>query len=133
MNHQTGECLDVGGASTAHAADVGVWRCVQADNQLWRFQYVGNGFYQVRVRHTDMCLDVAYRGTGDNANVIQASCADPTLATSYNQQWRLADMGGYMQLVARHSGKCLDKTGSGDVVQWTCGDSRWWWQQWSLR
>ncbi|HET9649555.1 MAG TPA: RICIN domain-containing protein [Microlunatus sp.] len=133
VNHQTGECLDVWGASTAHGANVGVWRCVGADNQLWRLQYVGDGFYQVRVLHTDMCLDVAYRGYYDGADVVQATCADPSLATSYNQQWRKAYVGGYYQLVARHSGKCLDKTGSGDVVQWTCGDSGKWWQQWSFR
>ena len=133
VNHQTGECLDVWGASTGHAANVGVWRCVGADNQQWRLQYVGDGFYQLRVLHTDMCLDVAYRGYYDGADVVQATCADPSLATSYNQQWRKADVGGYYQLVARHSGKCLDKTGSGDVVQWTCGDSSKWWQQWSLR
>ena len=133
VNHQTGECLDVWGASTAHAANVGVWRCVGADNQQWRLQYVGDGFYQLRVLHTDMCLDVAYRGYYDGADVVQATCADPSLTTSYNQHWRKAYIGGYYQLVARHSGKCLDKTGSGDVVQWTCGDSSKWWQQWSFR
>jgi Ricin-type beta-trefoil lectin domain len=132
VNHQTEECLDVWGASTAHAANVGVWRCIGAENQQWRFEDLGNGFYRVRVLHTDMCLDVAYRGYYDGADVVQATCADPTLSTSYNQQWRRAHLGGYYQLVARHSGKCLDKTGSGDVVQWTCRGDKWW-QQWSLR
>src|SRR6476659_6787217 len=76
------------------------------DIQQWRLEYVGDGFYQLCVLHTDMCLDVAYRGDDDGADVVQATCADPSLATSYN-------------------------TGSGDVVQWTCGDSSKWWQQWS--
>ena len=129
------------GASPSHAANVGVWRCVGADNQLWRLEPlttdgVPNGWYQVRVLHTDMCLDVAYRGTYDGADVIQGSCIEPIEPmpwTSYNQHWRLARIGGYYQLVNRYSGKCLDKTGSGDVVQWTCGDSNKWWQQWSFR
>ena len=133
VNHQTGECLDVWGASTAHAANVGVWPCVGADNQQWRLQSVGDGFYQIRVLHTDMCLDVAYRNTDNNADVVQATCADPSLATSYNQHWRKAYIGGYYQLVNRNSTRCLDKTGTGDVVQWTCGGSTIWWQQWSFR
>ncbi|GAA3629198.1 RICIN domain-containing protein [Microlunatus ginsengisoli] len=138
VNHQTGECLDVWGASPAHAANVGVWRCVGADNQLWHLEPLTtndtpNGWYRVRVLHTDMCLDVAYRGTYNGADVIQGTCMDPTPQTSYNQHWRLARIGGYYQLVNRYSGKCLDKTGSGDVVQWACGDSTKWWQQWSFR
>ena len=44
-----------------------------------------------------------------------------------NQQWQLPDAGaGYVQIVARHSGRCLDVTGESTadgarVIQYTCG------------
>ena len=46
MNRQTSECLDVWGASQNHAATVGVWRCVGADNQQWRLEWIGAEYYQ---------------------------------------------------------------------------------------
>jgi hypothetical protein len=54
--------------------------------------------------------------------VIQWSCNGGT-----NQQWRVQDLGsGYVQLVARHSGKCLEvlnaaTTDGARLAQWTCG------------
>jgi hypothetical protein len=136
VNRYSDQCLDVWGASTEHAANVGVWRCVGADNQLWYFQEAGtfyvpseqrsDKFYYVRVRHTGMCLNVAYWGQADGADVVQANCSNGT-----NEQWRLKDMGGgYYQLRARHSDKCLDKTWSGDVVQWQCWGQGETWQHW---
>lgn len=124
MNRQTAECLDVWGAATNHAATVGVWRCVGADNQQWKPVYVGEGYYEMRVLHTDMCLDVAYASQTAGAQVVQATCWG-----GENQQWRPVHVvDGYYQFVARHSGKCLDKSGSGHAVQWNCHDG--WWQQW---
>ena len=46
----------------------------------------------------------ASASTADGANVIQSPAARGT-----NQQWQFQDAGGgYLRLVARHSGKCLD-------------------------
>jgi hypothetical protein len=126
INHQTGECLDVWDAATDHAAPVGVWRCVGADNQQWAPVYLDDGYYEVRVLHTGMCLDVAYASYTAGAQVVQGTCWG-----GENQQWRLVYVGdGYYQFIARHSGMCLDKTGSGSVVQWGCGNK--WWQEWRL-
>jgi hypothetical protein len=54
--------------------------------------------------------------------VLQYTCGSGT-----NQHWQPKDMGGgYQQLVARHSGKCLDVSSASNadgaaLVQWTCG------------
>jgi hypothetical protein len=127
VNRQDNSCLDVTGASLAHAAKVGVWRCVGADNQQWRPEYVSDGFYRLRVLHSGMCLDVAYARQQNGADVVQATCVD-----GQNQQWRPVQVSsdGYYEFVARHSGRCLDKAG-GSVVQWGCSGV--WWQQWRLR
>lgn len=119
-------CLAVTDAALNHAAPVGVQTCSGASNELWDVQPVGNGYYFIKVRHTGMCLNVAYFGQADGSDVVQATCTDST-----NEQWLPWDSGnGEFWLVARHSQKCLDRTGS-DTVQWTC-HKKWWapWQQW---
>ncbi len=61
-------------------------------------------YYEVRARHSNKCLDVAYASTSHGANVIQADCWG-----GRNQQWRLEYAGGdAYYLIARHSDMCLD-------------------------
>jgi hypothetical protein len=72
---------------------------------------------------------VAGASTADSANIIQYTCGSAT-----NQQWQWRATGSYFQLVARHSGKCLDVVGAGtadgvDITQYTCGSGTN--QQWS--
>ncbi|MET9969289.1 RICIN domain-containing protein, partial [Streptomyces sp. NPDC006356] len=70
------------------------------------------------------CLDVAGSSTADKAAIVQQTCDVRT-----SQQWQLRDTGtGYFEIVARHSGKCLDVesafTADGTrLLQYTCWDS----------
>jgi hypothetical protein len=86
------------------------------------------------VRHSGMCLDVAYASTADGANVVQGTCWNGA-----NQRWTTRPVGnGFYNIVAGHSGKCLDlvRNSSGNpstahaanVVQRTCsgGTSQQW-------
>lgn len=65
---------------------------------------------------------MANASTADGAYVNQYHCT-----TGTNQQWRFQDLGGgYYNLIARHSGKCLDvanvSTADGArLIQWSCG------------
>ena len=67
--------------------------------------------------------------TADGAKVQQWSCTGGN-----NQRWKLVSMGdGYNELVAKHSGKCLDVAASStadaaNVQQWSChggNNQRW--------
>ena len=127
--NRSDECLSVSAASQQHAAKTVVADCYGSDHQQWRLVDLHNGYYQVRVGHTDMCLDVAYRALGNNASVVQGVCADPNPSTSWNQHWQLVKVPGYYLLKNRNSGRCLDK-GTGDVIQWDCHGAEW--QQWSF-
>ncbi|GIG23687.1 hypothetical protein Cch01nite_44110 [Cellulomonas chitinilytica] len=131
-NRQTSECLTVKDALPYHAADVRVAWCAGGVHQGWRLDPVGDEYYQVRVLHTGMCLDVAYRGTTNGSDVIQGVCQPTWKQTSYNQHWKLVAVDGHFLLVPRHAqGMCLDKDGWGDAIIWTC-DANKWWQQWSF-
>lgn len=78
-------------------------------------------YYEIKPRHSDKCLDVAFGGQWDGFNVQQWSCNG-----QYNQQFSLHYTdSGYYTIRARHSGKCLDvKDWSGadhaNIHQWTC-------------
>ena len=80
------------------------------------------GNYELKVRHSDRCLDVANFSTAHAADVIQGICH----GRGRNQHWRFeATGGGYYEVIARHSNKCLDvahgsRDHAADVIQGTC-------------
>lgn len=82
---------------------------------------VANGVYQLRAKHSSLCVDVQAASKADGAAVLQWTCS-----TSNNQRWQLTNLSnGYYEVKAAHSGKCLDvaggSTSNGGVVhQWAC-------------
>ncbi|WP_236123289.1 RICIN domain-containing protein [Cellulomonas palmilytica] len=115
-------------ASLRHAADVRVEQCREGAHQQWRVVPVGYGYYQVRARHSDMCLDVYDRRWENWTNVIQGVCQDPYLSTSFNQHWRLVGVDGHYELTPRHAtGMCLNKHYN-DAIIYQCNHAPW--QQW---
>ena len=81
--------------------------------------------YTITDEHSGLCLDVSGAFTADGAAVIQWTCNGQT-----NQQFTLNPLTALgnsqdFQLVAVHSGKCVDVTGvstsPGTLIhQWTC-------------
>ena len=95
----------------------------------WTPVATSDGFVQLKVAHTGQCLEVAGGQYTDGAQVEQQPCT----ANRPQQQWRFvykswSNGQNFYEIVARHSGKCLDKSGW-NVIQWNChgGD----WQQWT--
>jgi hypothetical protein len=122
-------CLEIDYARYYAGANAAVDWCDQNGLQMqWTAVPTTDGYVQLRVAHSGQCLDVRYGAYTDGAQVVQMPCSG-----SYSQQWKFIYMSwanglNFYELVARHSGKCLDKSGW-NVVQWNChgGD----WQQWS--
>ncbi|MCX4964126.1 RICIN domain-containing protein [Streptomyces sp. NBC_00654] len=90
----------------------------------------GDGYYELRVAHSDMCLDVAGKALHHGAKVVQATCTPG----STNQAWNIKPLGGDRFLIrAMHSGLCLDVAHASSahaarVVQADChgGDNQAW-------
>ncbi|MDI5981620.1 RICIN domain-containing protein [Amycolatopsis magusensis] len=123
------QCLDNTGSSTADGNRQQQFPCEGGDQQLWNFRPVSaaSGTYTVVNQQTGKCLDVSGSATTDGAAVQQRSC----LTGAANQEFTLRKVtysGNNphdFQLVARHSGKCVDvseiSTAAGAPVhQWTC-------------
>jgi hypothetical protein len=81
VNRQSGQCLDVVGASTADNVDLIQYTCGSGTNQ--QFQMVANGsYFQLRARHSGKCVDVPAASTADGVVLKQYTCG-----TGTNQQW----------------------------------------------
>jgi hypothetical protein len=122
-------CLEVDGGARHDGAPVTVDRCGTGYHMRWRFVNVKDGYGQLQVRHTGMCLDVRDVSADNGAQLQQWTC----LAGQPNQRWQFVKTSdGYGQLKPFHSGRCLDKAGY-NVVQWTChnGNNQQWLPRWT--
>jgi hypothetical protein len=123
------QCLDNTNLSTADGNQQQQFPCEGGDQQLWNFRPVPAvaDTYTVVNQQTGKCLDVNGASTADGAAIQQWQCLDG----AQNQQFTLRkvtyagnDAHDY-QLVARHSGKCVDVSGISTtpralIHQWTC-------------
>lgn len=122
------QCLDNTGLSTADGNVQQQFYCEGGDQQLWNFRPVAGAAdtYTVVNQQSGKCLDVSGASTANGAAVDQWTCQN-----GLNQQFTLRkvtysgnDSHDY-QLVARHSGKCVDVNGvstaaRATVLQWPC-------------
>ena len=121
-------CLDNTNLIAADGNQQQQYHCEGGDQQQWRFVPVPgvNDTFTARNVQSGKCLDVRGVSTADGAPVHQWTCHGGA-----NQQFMLrkvtysgSDPHDY-QLLARHSGKCVDVSGistalRAPVHQWTC-------------
>jgi ricin-type beta-trefoil lectin protein len=125
----SGQCLDNTGLSTTDGNQQQQYYCEGGNQQQWTFRPVTGvaDTYTIVNQQSGKCLDVSAVSTADGAAVQQWTC----LSGARNQQFTLRkvtyagnDAHDY-QLVARHSGKCVDVSGvstaaRAPILQWTC-------------
>lgn len=119
--NNSGAGLDVQGSSTANGALVQQWPYWGGANQRWLLQPTSGGYYQIVSVNSGSCLDVSGgpSATQDGILIQQWTCLGGT-----NQQWEMIPLR-WFELVARHSGKCLQVQNSSLALgaptqQWTC-------------
>ena len=130
VNRNSGQVLDVAGASIANGALIDQWPSNGGANQLWRFVAVNGGYKLVNVNSSKVLEDPA-GSTTNGTRLDQASDS-----SSSNQWWNVVSQGsGYYSLVDQKSGQYVDVTGASTangaaVIQWPGhGGTN---QQWSL-
>ncbi len=94
----------VQGASTENGASVQLQRINGAENQKWTVKYLGDGYYSIRAKHSDMALNLdgmAYKG---NPNVQQHPFEDGDDASV----WIIKDSGDGNFYIINKCGRFLD-------------------------
>jgi hypothetical protein len=127
VSENSGQCLDDTNLSTANGTQYQQYYCEGGYQQMLDLTPVAGqpNAYTVVNELSGKCLDVSGASTADGAAVIQYTCNGQT-----NQMFALRPVsalgdGQDYQLVAVHSGKCVDvsdvSTTAGALVhQWTC-------------
>jgi hypothetical protein len=104
-------CLD---GNSGNGGGVYLWACVNATNQYWYFDHIGDGFYRIRNAKTRLCLRVQ-GGVSHPAPIVNGDCGNtwdawwkPISKITYGIDWyRLTPY--YM--VGRH---CLNAPNDGN-------------------
>ncbi|MGX5653425.1 RICIN domain-containing protein [Geodermatophilus nigrescens] len=120
---------DVNGASAANGALLIQWPYHGGENQAFRADHLGDGWYRLVALHSTKVLDVEGASTANGARLLQWPWHGGN-----NQQFRIEGVGdGYARITARHSGRALDVTGSStangaQLIQWDYhgGDNQRW-------
>jgi hypothetical protein len=130
VNRNSGQNLDVTGASTANGGLVDQWSTTGGTNQQWSFTAVNGGYKLVNV-NSNLLLDDPGGSTTEGTQLDQWNDTNGS-----NQWWNIVSAGsGYYYLVNQSSGQYADVTGfstanGAAVLQWpsTGGNN----QQWSF-
>ena len=116
-NKASGKVMDVVDVSTASGAKIQQWTNYSANNQRFKIESTGDGFYKLTAVHSGKVLDVPNSST---ATGVQLQQWDDNGTNA--QRWSIVDVGGgYYKLVSKVSGLVADLSGSssadGAVVQ----------------
>ncbi|UUU33794.1 RICIN domain-containing protein [Streptomyces sp. CA-210063] len=81
-NYATGQCLAIGGGSTANGAEAIQWPCNSgADEQEW----VYDSTHRLRNNKSDLCLAIPSASGANSVAAVQWTCRSVT--TNREQQW----------------------------------------------
>ncbi|MED5016483.1 family 16 glycosylhydrolase [Paenibacillus chibensis] len=116
-NKASGKVMDVVDVSTASGAKIQQWTNYSSNNQRFKIESTGDGFYKLTAVHSGKVLDVPNSST---ATGVQLQQWDDNGTNA--QRWSIVDVGGgYYKLVSKVSGLVADVSGSstadGAVVQ----------------
>lgn len=124
LAHNAGQLAEVQGGSVDNGAEIIQTSVSFSRSARWTAEDVGGGYVRLSNVNSGKCLEVRDANTEDDALVNQWTCY-----TGQHQQWRFVAKGIGYQLVARHSGKCLNvQYGMGEgnrLVQWPCSSQGW--------
>jgi len=122
MGANSSLCIGVPGAATAYGAAVTQAACTGASDRAWKIQTLANGYSQLVLQSSGMCLNVEGGIGGNGTKLIQWPCQ----TDMPNDQWSFVSYGSGYHLVSRGSGLCANVSGGSvavgaPIVQWPCG------------
>lgn len=99
--------ISVALASDKDEANILLYANEYHKNQIFDFEYLGNGYYKISAEHSSKSLDV-YNGESKNGTNVQQY----SWKNSDNQKWVVRDAGdGYFYIISKATGLYLDVYG----------------------
>lgn len=106
VNQHSGKAMEIAAGSSAEGAEVTQFTRNDTCAQQWRFLDSGGGYHRLQNRCSGLVAEIYEHSVDNGAQVVQWSdLGNP------NQQFRVQDVAGNIQLVNRNSGKALDLWG----------------------
>ncbi|MER7078380.1 Ricin-type beta-trefoil lectin domain-like [Saccharopolyspora kobensis] len=106
VNVSSGQKLIPTGYGANKADDIVVWANAIEEapgGKLWRLQFLGGGYYQIRNVDTNKCLAVGnYNAPDGRTAVVQQECSQ-----AFNQQWDLPPAGNGHLIISRSDGRVV--------------------------
>jgi Glycosyl hydrolase family 12/Ricin-type beta-trefoil lectin domain len=122
VNKNSGKCVDAAAAGTANGTVVQQFTCNGTNAQRWSRIATDSGYFRIgNSNSTNQVINIAGPSTADGALASLQTYGGGT-----NQQWLpVSEAGGFVHLIVRNSGKCLDvpaaSTADGvQLQQFTC-------------
>ncbi|MEO9171928.1 MAG: RICIN domain-containing protein, partial [Mucilaginibacter sp.] len=84
ININSGDVMDVNGASTVSGASIIQWPQNGGNNQQWIIADNGSGYFKITNRNSGYAVDVSGTSTTDGATIVQSP-----ISGTFNQQWQL--------------------------------------------
>lgn len=108
INQNSGQAMDVNGASTVSGTKVIQWPQNGGNNQQWTITDNGSGYYKILNRNSGQSLDVDGGSTTSGAGIVQMP-----FTGGNSQQWKLTSTGtGIYKAINRNSSNVLDVDGA---------------------
>jgi pectate lyase len=129
VNRFSNKALEIYESSTQNGARVTQWDYNGGNQQLWKFESVGNGYYIIKNANSEKALDVYEWSTENGATITQWDSWGGDC-----QLWSFESTGdGFYSIINKYSGKALDvydwSTENGaTITQWDSwgGDCQLW-------
>jgi len=139
MSGDTGNCMDVTGASTTAGANIEEWDCsgsaaqkfTAVDISGWGSGY--SGYFELKNPNSGMCVEIYGATTANGSNIDQWGCKSSSLSNRDNQAWKFESVNGYYRIRSKLASgdgvtRCIDITGGStftangtNVELWGCG------------
>ncbi|PJJ09120.1 putative secreted protein (Por secretion system target) [Flavobacterium sp. 1] len=120
IGKQSGKSVDVTDVSKNNGANVQQWSYGGGENQKWKAESIGDGYWKLINNNSGKCLEVSAYSNADGGNIQQWDYTNHAY-----QQWKIEATGdGSYKLINRGSGKSMDAAGSNDgsnIQQWSYG------------
>jgi hypothetical protein len=121
LNNNSAKCVDMGGSSAGVSAQQ--WSCSGAGNQRFAAIALTNGYYNIRVKQGNYCLQAASAPNSSGQWLVTQQVCSSSATSQQAQITPLYQDYPYYMVTFRNTGRCMELSDSNNgtkALQKTC-------------